>query len=186
MGALFTQGTQRIEVVVRRDDVGAATAGAGDESAETLGSSSSGASSSGVTSSASVSGSKVNFRIMATKTLAAVVASGRLWLNYAISGIAYKTGDTALQEATQRNIEMAEEGAGILLSVGLGATYAIRGGSMAMGVGAVLAAATTATSLAVKYLGKEREFNMKVFKEENAIEYKRARANLSLTTGRLR
>ena len=32
----------------------------------------------------------------------------------------------------------------------------------------------------------KRDFNYKVFKENNAIEYQRARASISLTTGRLR
>ena len=45
---------------------------------------------------------------------------------------------------------------------------------------------TSGVSLAVKYAGREREFNYKVFKENNAIEYQRARASINMTTGRLR
>ena len=123
---------------------------------------------------------------MATKSLAASIAVGRLWLNYYVGGVSYRTGDSAQQEAAQRNLELLEEGGGMLTSIGIGATYGARGGAIGMILGATLAAITTASSIGVKYANKAREYNMKVFKEENGIEYKRARANLSLTTGRLR
>lgn len=183
----FMQGVQRIEVIVRKEDTGGATAGANEESAESVGSSGSGSGASSTGTAASYgTHSKVNARITATKTLSAFIAMGRLGLNYVVGGTAYRNGDTAMQEAAQRNLEMVEEGAGLLLSIGIGATYGARGGVGGMAIGAALAAMTTASSLFFKYRGKERDYNIKMFKEENAIEYKRARANLSLTTGRLR
>lgn len=185
--ALFTQGAQKIEVIVRKEDIGAATAGANDESPESAGKvGEQGAESSGTSSIDTVSGSKIGRRITATKMLSASIAVGRLWMNYYAGGTAYRNGDTAMQEGVQRNFEMVEEGAGLLLSIGIGATYGARGGVPGMILGGVLAAGTTATSLGFKYAGRNRDYNMKMFKEENAIEYKRARANLSLTTGRLR
>lgn len=183
--AYFTQGPQKIEVIVRKEDTGAVTAGANEEAPETVGQTSAGgAESSGATSTGA--GSKINTRITATKSFAAAWAIGRLGLNYIIGGTAYRNGDAALQDAAQRNLEIAEESAGMLVSIGIGATYGARGGVPGMVTGAVLAAATTAASIGFKYAGRIRDYNMKVFKEENAIEYKRARANLSLTTGRLR
>ena len=181
---LFTQG-QKIEVIVRKEDTSAATAGAREESADEVTSGSAGGASGSGTTTFSTN-SKVNKRIIGTKVLSASIAAARLGLNYYAGGIGYRNGDAAQQEAVQRNIELVEESAGILLSIGIGATYGVRGGPIGMAVGAAAAAATTATSLAVKYLNKGREYNMKVFKEENAIEYRRARANLSLTSGRLR
>lgn len=183
---LFTQG-QKIEVIVRKEDTSAATAGANDTSAEeTTSGNSAGASGAGTSSGSDAESGKVNKRIIRTKVLSAGIAVARLGLNYYVGGIGYKNGDAAQQEAVQRNIELVEESAGILLSIGIGATYGVRGGAVGMIVGGAVAAATTGASLAVKYLGKYRDYNMKVFKEENAIEYRRARANLSLTSGRLR
>ena len=187
MAALFTQGSQKIEVIVRKEDASAATAGANEENPENAGQAGeNGAEAGGKASPESASRSKVNMRITATKALSAFIAIGRLALNYYASGTAYRNGDTAMQEASQRRLEMIEEGAGVLLSIGIGATYGVRGGPAGVIIGAGLAAATTVSSLYFKYANKEREYNLRVFKEENAIEYRRARANLSLTTGRLR
>lgn len=182
---LYTQA-QRIEVIVRKEDTAAATAGANEETADGIntGTSGDGVGSGGTPTSAR--DSKINKRIISTKVLSAGIAVTRLAVNYYVGGVGYRNGDSAQQEAVQRNIELVEESAGILLSIGIGATYGVRGGAVGMIVGGAVAAATTGTSLAVKYLGKSREYNMKVFKEENAIEYRRARANLSLTSGRLR
>ena len=184
MAALYTQG-QRIEVIVRKEDTSAATAGAKEESADEVTSGSAGGAGGGGTPD-STADSKINKRIIGTKVLSAGIAVTRLAVNYYVGGVGYRNGDSAQQEAVQRNIELAEESAGILLSIGIGATYGVRGGPIGMFVGGAVAALTTSTSLGVKYLGKYREYNMKVFKEENAIEYRRARANLSLTSGRLR
>ena len=184
--ALFSQSTQRIEVIVRKEDTGAATAGANEENPEKAGQVSEGGADASGTPSTYSSSSKINFRITATKTLAAGIAIGRLMLNYYVAGTSYRNGDDAMQEATQRNIEMIEEGASILASAGMGALYGARGGPWGAAIGAALGLATTATSIGLKYANKRREYNLKIFKEENAVEYTRARANLSLTTGRLR
>lgn len=181
--ALYQQG-QKIEVIVRKEDLTAATAGANEKPAEQAGQNPQTTSGTGAETDGRES--RISARITGTKLLAATVAMGRLGLNYYAGGIGYRTGDSAQQEAVQRNFEIAEEGIGVLASVGIGVLYGARGGAVGMAVGGVLAAATTAVSLSVKYGGRYREYNAKMFKEENAIEYKRARANLSLTTGRLR
>lgn len=183
--ALFTQG-QRIEVIVRKEDFSASMAGAKDEAPENAGTNAQNVEQSAGGGESETKNSKVFGRITATKITAAGIMIGRLGVNYAAGGIAYRNGDTAQQEAVQRNLEIVEESVGLLASVGIGVTYGVRGGPVGMIIGGVLALATTATSLGVKYAGKYREYNVKVFKEENAIEYRRARANLSLTTGRLR
>ena len=74
----------------------------------------------------------------------------------------------------------------IASSVGMGALYGSWGGPIGAVLGAAFGAVSSGVSTAVKYAGREREFNYKQFKENNAIEYQRARASISLTTGRLR
>ena len=185
--ALFTQGAQKIEVVVRKELVDEATAGANEKPAENAGNSSDeNAQSSSGGSSAFGKRGKNFARINATKAISAVLMTGRLSLNYYVGGIAYRNGDSAMQEAVQRNFEIAEESIGVLSAIGIGATYGSAGGVAGAIIGATLGAATAGTSLAVKYMGKYREYDAKMFKEENAIEYRRARAQVSLTTGRLR
>ena len=68
----------------------------------------------------------------------------------------------------------------------MGAVYGAWGGPIGAVLGATFGAISSATSIGVKYAGREREFNYKVFKENNAIEYQRARASINMTTGRLR
>ena len=68
----------------------------------------------------------------------------------------------------------------------MGGVYGAWGGPIGSAIGAGLGAIQSGLSLAVKYAGREREFSYKVFKENNAIEYRRARASINLTTGRLR
>lgn len=183
--SLYTQG-QKIEVIVRKEDLTAATQGANEISPNEAGTQPSTSGGMEQRGESGITKSRVFGRITATKIVAASMAMGRLSLNYYTSGIAYRTGDAALQEQAQRTMEIAEEGVGLLASVGIGATYGIRGGIAGAAIGAVLAFATTAVSLGVKYAGRRRDYNEKVFRENNAIAYKRARANLSLTTGRLR
>lgn len=183
--ATFYQGVSKIEVVVRKEDYGATTKGANEkDTAETNEENKNAANASGNV--ANTKPSKVSARIMGTKVLAASVAMTRLGINYYATGVGYRTGDAALQEATQRTVEMATEGFGILSSVGIGALYGMRGGAIGMTLGAIAALATTGVSLGVKYASKQRDYDYKMFKENNAIEYRRARANISLTTGRLR
>ena len=184
MAGLFQMG-QKIEVIVRKDDYGAATAGANEEKPETAGTNAPDQNGSG-TANRSERESSIARRITITKIAATSIAVTRLGLNYYVGGVGYRNGDAAMQEAVQRNVEVAEEAGGILASVGIGMTYGIRGGVGGMALGGALALLTTATSLGFKYAGRYRDYNMRVFKEENAIEYRRARANLSLTTGRLR
>ena len=81
---------------------------------------------------------------------------------------------------------MAEEGITLLSSIGIGATDGSAGGAAGALIGATIGAVSASVSLIVKYAGKFRDYDAKMFKEENAIEYRRARAQVSLTTGRLR
>lgn len=185
--AAFVQGTQKIEVVVRKENLDAATAGANEQAPEEAGSNA-GTQAQGSGGESSFFGARgKNFaRINATKALALGIMVGRLSLNYAVGGIAYRNGDAAMQEAVQRNLEMAEEGVTLISSIGIGATYGSAGGAAGALIGATIGAISAGTSLIVKYAGRFRDYDAKMFKEENAIEYKRARAQVSLTTGRLR
>jgi len=68
----------------------------------------------------------------------------------------------------------------------MGAVYGAWGGPIGAIIGATLGAVSSSVSIGLKYAAKKEEYNYKAFKENNAIAYQRARASISLTTGRLR
>ena len=181
---LYQQGTQRIEIVVRKEG-GSAQSNAKETQAEDIGGRE-------TTWRTSVFGSEDPRRIkrvIKTNTTHALAISKQvadLGLEYTVAGLGNKFGDQSYQENVQRRVEIVKDVTGFASSVGMGALYGSWGGPLGAVLGATFAAASTATSIGVKYAGREREFNYKVFQENNAIEYQRARASINMTTGRLR
>lgn len=181
---LTQKGTQRIEIIVRKEGGGADT-NARETSAEDVGGKE-------TTWRTSVFGSenpKRIKRIIKTNTTHALAISKQvvdLGIEYWISGMGNKYGDQALQENTARQMEIVKDVGGFASSVAMGAVYGAWGGPIGSLLGALFGAVSSAVSIGTKYAGREREFNYKQFKENNAIEYQRARASINLTTGRLR
>lgn len=181
---LYQQGTQRIEIIVRKEG-GSAQTNAQEVQAEDIG----GREASWRTS---VFGSENPSRIKrviktnATHALAVSKQVIDLGIEYWVSGLGYKTGDQAYQENVQRRFEIVKDVGGFASSVAMGAVYGAWGGPIGAILGATFGAISSATSIGSKYAGREREFNYKVFKENNSIEYQRARASINMTTGRLR
>jgi hypothetical protein len=115
-------------------------------------------------------------------------------INFWVGGLGYENGDEAYQQRVGRQVEIVQDATNTATSIAMGAMAGAMAGSVVPGigtviggiVGGVLSTANSAAGLISKYEGRKRDYNFKMFKENNAIEYKRARANLSLTTGRLR
>lgn len=122
----------------------------------------------------------------ATHALAIAKQVTDLGLEYWIAGLGNKYGDQSYQENVQRRFEIVKDVGGFASSVSMGAVYGAWGGPIGSILGAVFGALSSATSIGVKYKDRERDFNYKVFKENNSIEYQRARASINMTTGRLR
>lgn len=181
---LYQQGTQRIEIVVRKEG-GYAQSNAKETQAEDIGGRE-------TTWRTSVFGSESPSRIkrvIKTNTTHALAISKQvadLGLEYWVAGLGNKYGDQSYQEQVSRQFEIAKDVTGFASSVGMGALYGSWGGPIGAVLGATFAAVSAATSIGVKYSGREREFNYKTFKENNSIEYQRARASINMTTGRLR
>ena len=181
---LYQQGTQRIEIVVRKEG-GSAQSNAKETQAEDIGGRE-------TTWRTSVFGSENPSRIkrvIKTNTTHALAVSKQvidLGFEYYVAGLGYKTGDQAYQEQISRQVEIMKDVTGFASSIGMGALYGSWGGPIGAILGATFGAISSATSIGVKYAGRERDFSYKTFKENNAIEYQRARASISLTTGRLR
>lgn len=179
----YQQGIQRIEVIVRKEG-GSATTGANETSSDNV------SATSGTDNRGAVARSNARQkRIILTNTthlLALARQEANLWTNYAISGMGMKYGDQALQDNIQRQVEQMKDATGLASAVGMGMLFGAWGGPVGIAVGGIIGAVGTGGSLLAKYMGREREFNYKRFKEDNAIEYRRARASINMTTGRLR
>lgn len=183
---LYQQGTQRIEVIVRKESSGASEQGAKEVSTDTV---SGGGQSTWQTS---VFGSDNPARIKrvlktnATHALAITKQVVDLGIEYWVGGLGQRYGDQALQENIARQVEIGKDVTGFASSIGMGMLYGSWGGPIGAVLGGLFGAVSTGISTAVKYADRNRDFNYKVFKENNAIEYQRARASINLTTGRLR
>ena len=180
---LYQQGTQRIEIIVRKDSGGGQD---GAKETETENVSSSGTQNTTPTSGGLTARQKRIIKTNTTHALAVTKQVADLGLEYVVGGLGQKYGDQALQENVERNVEIVKDVTGFASSVAMGALYGSWGGPVGAVLGATFGAISTGVSTAVKYANRERDFNYKVFKENNAIEYQRARASISLTTGRLR
>lgn len=182
---MFYQGTGKIEIIVRKEG-GTGDVGNKEQSADDV------ADNKKTTWRTSVFGSENPNRIKrvlktnATHFLAVSKQVTDLALEFVVGGIGYTNGDQALQEQVERKIEIIKDTTNFASSVAMGAVYGAWGGPIGSVLGATMGAVSSAASLMSKYANRQRDFNYKVFKENNSIEYQRARASINLTTGRLR
>lgn len=107
-------------------------------------------------------------------------------INYRVGSTGFQHGDEAYQERVGRQMEVVNDATNAVSSIGMGITYGSFAGPWGAVLGGVFGALSQGISIGYKYKGRERDFSFKMFKQNNAIEYKRARANINLTTGRLR
>lgn len=181
----YQQGTQRIEVIVRKEGGGATETAAKEVSADEIGE----RETTWKTKLYGTNNPNRRARIWKTNATHSLAVSKQvidLGFEFWVSGLGNKYGDQSMQEQVQRQVEIMKDVSNVASSIGMGALYGAWGGPIGAVLGATFGAISTGVSTAVKYAGREREFNYKVFKENNAIEYQRARASISLTTGRLR
>ena len=185
--ALFQQGTQRIEVIVKRDSGGGSYAGGKEKELEDMASETQDTQS-GSTNRQQASDRRKR-RIVVTNTTHAYAVSKQisgLIAEYFISGMGATHGDQAYQDQMRRQMEVFEDTTNLASSVVEGAVYGAWGGPIGLALGMMFSTLSTGTSIVAKYKTREREYNFKMFKEENSIEYRRSRAKINMTTGRLR
>lgn len=181
---LYQKGTQRIEVIVRKEG-GGSVAGANETDTDDVG----GKKTTWRTSLFGTESKKRIKRIVKTNTTHSLAVTKQvldLGIEYTVGGIGYKSGDQALQDSVSRQVEIFKDTTNIASSVAMGALYGAWGGPIGSILGASFAAISTGMSTALKYKSRERDYDYKIFKEQNAIEYNRARAGINLTNGRLR
>lgn len=178
--ALYQQFNRRIEIIVRKE-IGGTAKGTKSKDTDKV-------SSDGKKDEENGMSEEKKRRIVtnATHIYAVTKQVALLKLNDYVNSVGYRQGDQALQENVQRRLELIQDTTSVASSIGMGLTYGAAAGPVGMIVGSLCGAVSTMASIHFKYEKRERENDYKVFKENNAIEYQRARASISLTTGRLR
>ena len=122
----------------------------------------------------------------ATHAFAITKQLAYLGMNYSISRVADRNGDQVLQDRFARKLEVIKDNTNIASSIAMGYVYGRWGGPVGAVLGAFMGGAQSIATTAIKYGERDVAYNAKLFKQNNAIAYTRARANLSATTGRLR
>jgi hypothetical protein len=176
------QNTERIEVIVKKDLSGA-NGEDNTTNTTTADDSVDGSLSSDKLSSAF---NKRFIKVNASHLFAVSKQLATRELHYRIANQSLQTGDEAYQDQISRKVEVVEDYTNMASSVTMGALYGSAGGWVGSILGAVFGGVSTGINIAYKYRERERDYSYKMFKEETSIEYKRARAEINLTTGRLR
>ena len=177
---LYQQG-QRIEVIVKKE--GGGVAGLNEVDVDNITSSSSSSNNSNRMSDIR---KRRLVKTNLTHGFAAIHQMTDLAVNYRIGGIGYENGDQAQQDNIKRTVEKVQDMTNIASSIAMGVAYGSWGGPIGAGFGALFGAVTSISSYTTKIKNRERDYDYKVFKENNAIEYNKARAGINLTSGRLR
>ena len=125
-------------------------------------------------------------RINATHAIGVMRQVASYAISYEINGQAMINGDSAYGDAINRSIEVLQDTTGVASAFLTGALYGSGGGLIGAVVGSLASGTSAIASLTFKYINRQREYDYKMFKIDSGIEYKRARANISLTNGRLR
>lgn len=185
---LYQQGTQRIEVIVRKQSGGGVSGGAGTKETDADKTTAAG----GEESEGLGTGTGMNTRTKRVVSasvqhiLSTVKQGADLAIDYWASGIGIQSGDQALQNRTERRIEVLKDTTSLAYSVVMGGVSMAWAGPVGIILGSALSGITSGASLLSKYSKREREYNFTIFKEQSSIEYQRARAGTDWTNGRLR
>lgn len=172
----FVQGATRVEVIVRKDD------GVSDEKQPQGARTGNGGDSGGATSKSSfnrlATGGK-NQKAMADFYAQMAFNNAKKIIGFYTSTAGDRNGDKALQLIVDRQVEIADDTLSSLLTIGM---TGIKFGLIGLAVSSV----AVGTGLVTKYAARKREYDVQIFKENQNIQYMRARAGINLTNGRLR
>lgn len=112
--------------------------------------------------------------------------TGRQFINYYVSDIGRKHGDSNYQAIVNRQIEKYSDIAGIVTGALSGAAMGSAFPGAGTAVGAVVGAATAGIGLGFRQAGRERAYQHEMFKDGNRVNYNLARTSYTGFTGRLR
>jgi len=181
-GLLYQQGVQKLEIIVRRDisvasgTKGLATGKASATQAEDLGEN--------IDDDSTKKKTLKQFAMVGAISVAKqIVFTG---FDYYVGGIGMKNGDQALQDQVNAKISMVKDVINVGTSIAGGAIAGSAFGPVGTVVGAIVGVVSSGISIASRELEAKRQYDFAMFKENNAIEYNKARAGLFGSDGRVR
>lgn len=178
----YQQGNQRIEIIIKKDGGNVNAVAVAPDKVTSTPKASTGEKS----TTANNSFSSRFIRTNLTHAYAVAKQLGNYGIDYIVQGTGFLSGDQALQERTSRQTEFAMDFVNVASAIGMGITYGASGGPLGSLFGAVFAGTTAVSHIVYRQDTRKREYNYKIFKENNNISYIRTRASINLTTGRLR
>jgi|GEM_PF-2124743 len=119
-------------------------------------------------------------------TVSVAKQATRSYVNYYLSDIGRKNGDSNYQAIVQRRMEQVSDITGFATSALSGAASGAIAGPIGAAIGAVTGMASHGIQLAFKYAERERAYSHEMFQQNNSQAYNLARANFSALTGRVR
>ena len=177
----------KIEIVVTKDDVGALFAGARGENAGEINSNKEETPNDEQNKRAKSPLTTRQARLHSIHAIGVAKQAAFTVLRLEVNNISRVYGDQARQEIANRQIEVAQDVINPISNASMAMFAGLATGSPVSGlIGASLSLTASTLTMASKYIERQREYNIKVAKENNAIEYKKARAHINLTSGRLR
>jgi len=111
---------------------------------------------------------------------------GRQWLNFHVSDIGRRHGDSNYQAMVNRRMEVVSDvlnvGSGIASGAAAGAIFGPKGAV----IGAVVGGISAGIGIGFRQADRHRQFRHEMFIENNSQATMLARANFSVHTGRVR
>ncbi|MDR1138314.1 MAG: hypothetical protein LBK70_00335 [Clostridiales bacterium] len=180
-GLLYTQGTQRLEIIVRKDASGGiGTKGLATDKASQK------QQDGDLDDSIDESPKKKTLKAFAVSAgfqMAKQVAF--FGFNYYVGGIGMKNGDQALQEQINHQYQMYRDTINVVTSVGSGAAMGFAVGNVPGAIiGGIFGAVSSGMSIAERQVERQRNYDYTVFKQNNEINFNRYRAGNFATLGR--
>ncbi len=116
------------------------------------------------------------------------VQTGKQFINYYVSDIGRRTGDSNYQAIINRRIEQVSEplsiAGGALAGAAAGSLLGI--GPVGIVIGLIAGTASSAVNIGFSHATKAREYQHEMFKDSTSQAYQIARANYTIQTGRVR
>jgi len=111
---------------------------------------------------------------------------GRQWMQFYLSDIGRRHGDSNYQAMIGRRMEVAGDvlsvGGGMLSGAAAGSIFGIKGAI----IGAAIGGISAGVSIGFRQMDRQRSYAHQMFQENTSQAYGLARANFSALTGRLR
>lgn len=181
----YKQGYTRVEVVIRKEETAQQTTDGATAEERTTNTESSG-SNGGFSRLRGTSAKQRFIRVNISHTVGLLREFANSYFSYSIHKQGLQAGDTTLADTMNRKMEIFQDVGGTASHIAMGALYGSSGGVPGMILGATTASLSSAISLTFKYANRQLEYDFKMYKENTNVQYMKSRANINLTTGRLR